>query len=373
MIYKNLVKPILFLFDPEDVHNAFTFMGKFAGKCKITRALTRMLYKYKNPKLEQDYFGIHFENPLGLSAGFDYNINLPIIMGDVGFAFASGGTVTFNEYEGNPRPRLRRLPESKSLLVHKGFKSAGIKTVLDEVEFTDDNGINIGISIGATNAANCATSDAQIEDIINSMNYLVNHEKGDKFAYYEINISCPNTLVTGALATPETLEKLLSGIRKVKFDKPLFLKFQLEIQWKLAKELIEIMIKYKVDAIIIANLLKKKSNYNFNKREINEIIDNEWPGNFSGMPVQAIADDMIGKIYKEFGDKIKIIGVGGVFQAEDAYYKIKQGASLIHMISGMIFNGPGVMSEINKDLVALLEKDGYNNISEAIGANHKKK
>lgn len=370
-IYKKIIKPILFTQDPEKVHNGFTRLGIFMGKFWLTKKITKLLFYYKHKKLEQNYFGIHFKNPIGLSAGFDYNVDLTRSIGDIGFAFCSSGTVTYGEYAGNAKPRLKRLPKSQSLLINKGFKSAGIKKVLNNVSFTQYNPAQIGISLGATNSPNTCASETQIFDILESFKYLIHHKKAEKFAYYELNISCPNVAGSGALTEPRVLENLLSEIRKLPLKKPLFVKFQLEIEWEHARELIQIMIKHNVAVVIIANLLKNKSNFNFDRNEIGEIIDNKLKGNFSGKPTEVLSNELIGKVYKEFGNQIKIIGVGGVFSAEDAYEKIKQGASLVQLITGMIFEGPQLIGEINKKLVIFLERDGYKNISEAIGSYYK--
>ena len=321
--------------------------------------------------MEQDLFGIHFRNPLGLSAGFDYNIDLAKIIGDVGFAFSSGGTVTYNEYEGNPKPRLARLPKSQSLLINKGFKSKGIKAVLDNITFTKKNSAQMGISIGATNSANTCTSGTQIDDIIKSFEYLVSHKKAEQFAYYELNISCPNVMGSGALTDPDVLENLLSRVRKIELKKPLFVKFQLEIEWDHAKELMDIIVKYNVDAVIIANLLKKKSNFAFDENEIGEILEKELKGNFSGKSTEHLSNELIGKVYQSYGDKIKIIGVGGVFSADDAYEKMKRGASLVQLITGMVFEGPQLIKKINKGIVKRMKQDGFENIQDLVGSYYK--
>lgn len=369
-LYTKIAKPIFFKIDPEKIHNIFLDAGRIMGKCRVMKKITSLLFNYKNEKLEQEYFGIKFRNPVGLSAGFDYNADLTTLLGDVGFGFESMGTVTNKYYEGNKKPRLGRLPKSKSLLVNKGFKSLGIEEVLNNrVKFKDED-FQVGISIGATNSPETSEACTQIEDIINSFNFLVNHKHADKFAFYELNISCPNVVGSGTLAEPEPLKEILTKIREINFDKPLFVKFQLEIEWELAKELVQIMIDHKVDAVIISNLLKKKDNFDFVKEEIDNITNNNLKGNFSGKCTEDLSNDLISKVYSEFGDRVKIIGVGGIFSAEDAYEKIKRGASLVELITGMIYEGPQVIGSINAGLVEMLEKDGYSNISEAIGAYH---
>ncbi len=355
--YKTFAKPVFFLFDAEFVHDFFTTTGRILRSNKVTRKLTSLLFSYQNKNLEQTIFGIKFKNPVGLSAGFDYNGYMNDLMGDVGFGFASIGTVTYSPYEGNKKPRLGRLPKSKSLLVNKGFKSAGIKKVLENLPEQINDDFVLGISIGATNSKETSTPDTQIEDIINSFKYLLSNEKEKLFSYYELNISCPNVLGSGSLSKPQYLEKVLSEIRKLNIKKPIFLKFQLEIEWEIAKKLIEIMIKYNVDAIIIANLLKNPANSTFDDDELNNFKKKNLKGNFSGKPTFDLSNELISKVYKEFGDKIKIIGVGGIFNSEDAYEKIKRGACLVQLISGMIFEGPQLIGSINQKLVSHLSKD----------------
>ncbi|MCD5390015.1 MAG: quinone-dependent dihydroorotate dehydrogenase [Candidatus Pacebacteria bacterium] len=370
-IYKNLIKPILFKQDPEQVHDKFTKIGVYMGKFWITKKITKIFFHYENPRLEQTYFGIHFKNPVGLSAGFDYNVQLTNILGDVGFGFMSGGTVTFHKYKGNSKPRLKRLPKSQSLLINKGFKSAGLKKVLKDISFTKYNSAKVGISIGATNSPYLCNPKEQVNDILKSFAYLMSHHHLDSFAYFELNISCPNVAGSGVLTEPDILDNLLQNVREIIGDRVLFVKFQAEIDWDDARELVQIMINHNVEAIIVANLLKNKSNYDFNKKEISEIIDNNLMGNFSGKPVEPFADSLISNIYKEFGTEIKIIGVGGIFSAEDAYEKIKRGASLVQLITGIVFEGPSLIGNINKKLVQLLKNDGYTNINEAIGSYYK--
>lgn len=365
--YKFILKPILFLFDPENVHDLFTSTGGFLGKSKFGKYIVRKLFKYENEILEQNLFGIDFKNPVGLSAGFDYNGRLTQILGEVGFGFQSIGTVTFSEYLGNAKPRLARLPKSQSLLVNKGFKSEGLTKVLNErlLPWDKDNYV-VGISIGATNSPECSTSQMQIKDIIKSFQQLKNHSKLNDLDYIELNISCPNVLGSGSLANPDTLKEVLGKIRELKIDKPLFIKFQLEIEWELAKELIQIMVDYNVDAIILANLLKHRDDKYFSDGELEKVKD--LKGNFSGKPTYDLSNQLIGRVYKEFGNKIKIIGVGGIFNAQDAFKKISLGASLVQLITGMIYVGPQVIGQINRDLAKLVKENGYKNISEAVGS-----
>lgn len=371
ILYKGILKPILFTLDPELVHNLFTYKGRFLGRSSFARKLISKVLRYDAPMLSQNIAGIEFNNPVGLAAGFDYDGNLTQILESVGFGFQSIGTVTFSPYKGNSKPRLARLPISKSLLVNKGFKSDGIEKVLNTNVRGWSDSFKVGISIGATNSKECSTPQAQIEDIIKSFTFLKGHRLLSRFSYIELNISCPNVLGSGSLATPVYLEDVLKKIRGLGIQKPLFVKFQLEIEWEDAKKLVEIMVKYKVDAIIISNLLKKRDGSSILKEELEMVKD--LKGNFSGKPTYDLSNELIEKVYREFGGRIKIVGLGGIFSAQEAYEKIKRGASVVQLITGMIYEGPQLIGEINEGLEKLLKDDGYASIEEAVGSLYKNK
>jgi len=359
LIYKYLIKPIAFKIDPEKVHEIFTFIGKISGSNFVTRQIFRVLYYYKNYKLEQNILGLKFENPIGLAAGFDYEAKLTQILPEIGFGFNTIGSVTLKYYEGNTKPRLGRLPKSKSLLVNKGLKSEGSKKVIKSLENLKFK-IPLGISVAKTNCKATADEKCGIDDVIQSLKLW---EKSGIGSYYELNISCPNSFGGESFAEPKSLNNLLKETNKLKIKKPIFLKMPVDITEKQTDELLKIAKKYNVQGVIFGNLTKDRTNPSFDKEE----ILNATKGNFSGMPTQERADNLIKFTYKKYKDDFIIVGCGGVFTAEDAYKKIKLGASLVQMITGMIFQGPQTISQINQGLVNILEKDGYKNISEAIG------
>jgi len=360
--YKYIIKPLLFKLDAEYVHNQAIILGNKLSKIRLVQLLFKNLFYVNSKYLKTQLFNLKFNSPVGLSAGFDYEGLISGITPYLGFGFESAGTVTYNSYEGNFPPRLARLPKSQSLLVNKGFKSIGIKNVVNNLTFI--NGFNLGLSIGATNSESCSTSDAQIEDIINTFKYVKAHPIYKNLAYLELNISCPNVKGAGTLANEYNLYATLTKIKELKINKPLFVKFPIEIVPSYARKLVQIMIDLNVDGVIIGNLAKNRDNTLLNKEE----IENLGSGNFSGKPTWNLSNELISIIYKDFGKEIKIIGVGGIFNANDAYEKIKRGASLVQLITGMIFEGPQLISEINIDLIKLLKKDGYKNINEAVGS-----
>lgn len=365
LIYHWPIKPLLFRLDPETVHDAFTTLGYHLGAHAATRQLTHRLFAYRHPALTQTIAGLNFINPVGLSAGFDYDAKMSAIMPSVGFAFESVGTVTHLPYAGNHKPRLARLPKTRSLLVNKGFKSAGIHQVLDQYLQKIDPKFILGLSIGATNSPTTSTPKTQIPDILESFKIIKTHPHYSLLDYLELNISCPNVLGAGTLATPKHLATILSQLDKLKLKKPLFIKFPIHVTDAEAIELVKLLVKHHVAAVIIGNLYKKRDSASFDPQDF-EMIKN-LKGNFSGKPTEKLSNHLISLVYQHFKTKIIIIGVGGIFTAEDVYEKIKRGATLVQLITGMVFEGPQLIGDLNRGLVSLLQKDGYSNIKEAVG------
>lgn len=353
--YKLFAKPIFFKQDPEDVHDMMTKRGVFLGRHWLTRSITGLMFRYSNKMLEQDILGIHFKNPIGLSAGFDKNAQLTDILPEVGFGFAELGSITGEPCEGNPRPRLWRLPKSQSLVVFYGLKNDGCEAIAERLRKKTFK-IAIGTSVAKTNNKETVDVDKGVADYVKAFKKTA--DIGD---YTTINISCPNTFGGEPFTDPVKLEKLLSATDKVKISKPVFIKFSPDLSKKKLDSLLEVVKKHKIDGFVCTNLTKKRDNP--------KILDDNVPekGGISGKAVQDLTDDQISYIYKKTKGKYVIMGVGGVSSAEDAYKKVKAGASLIQMITGMIYEGPQVISEINLGLVKLLKKDGFKNISEAIG------
>lgn len=358
--YKNILKPILFKMDPENVHDGFTRFGNFLGKSGAIKAVTSWLFNYKNPALEQKILGIDFPNPVGLSAGFDKDANLADILEDVGFGFMEIGTVTNKPYIGNPKPRLIRLPNSKALLVNYGLKNIGVDKVIQKVRNSKSAGFVKAISVGRTNSSDTAELDAGINDYFECFKKAAD---SGLFNFYEINLSCPNTSGGEPFTTPDKLTLLLNKLYTLKINRPVFLKMPVNLEWGEFRQLLDVAVKHGVSGVTISNLSK-----NFAYEAIRDEIPAGAKGGVSGKPTEKLSNDLISKTYKEYGGKLLIIGVGGIFSAEDAYEKIKRGASLLEIITGMIYNGPQVIGEINRGLVELLKKDGYENISQAIGS-----
>lgn len=359
LVYQNLLKPILFQFDAESVHDFMVANGKRMGNISLAKNVLHSAYSYQHKALEQTIAGIKFTNPIGLSAGFDYDAHLTQILPSIGFGFHSIGTVTSGYYEGNQKPRLGRLPKSKSLLVNKGFKSGGVDEVISRIKKLQFD-IPVGVSVGSTNKIYDHPSQ-QIQSYIDTFEKV--EKKLSRISYYELNISCPNLKTGEPFTTPKRLQTLLTEVEKLHLKRPMFIKMPTDISLEESRNLIKTAHKYTVSGFIYGNLTKDRKNPDLDPSE----VASATAGNFSGKPVEKRANALLADSYKQFGDEFIYIGCGGVFTAEDAYLKIKLGASLVQMITGMIYQGPQVIGQINKGLVELLKKDGFDHISQARG------
>lgn len=345
--------------DPEDAHDHMMKVGQILGKYSITQSITKQIFSFEDPRLTQIINGITFKNPVGLSAGFDKNALLTDILPSVGFGFLELGSITGEPCPGNPRPRLWRLPKSEGLIVYYGLKNDGCEAIARRLEGKSVS-VPIGMSIAKTNNPETCETQAGIDDYVKAYKALSNIG-----SYDTINISCPNTFGGQPFTDKTHLDGLLTALNKIRNKKPMYIKFSPDLSDEILQDLVETAMAHKVDGIICSNLTKKKEN----DRIVESLPTDK--GGMSGKVVEGLANLQIQKVYKLTGGEVTIIGVGGIFSAEDAYQKIRSGANLLQLITGMIFEGPQVIGEINSGLVKLLERDGFKNISEARGVDVK--
>lgn len=362
MGYKLVGKPFFFILSPEWVHEQAMFWGELMGRMPVVRAIFRHIFVFKHPAIKQKIAGITFGNPIGLSAGYDYMSAFTQILPSIGFGFETVGTISNHPFAGNKKPRLGRLPRSKSLLVNKGYRNPGAKAIiqkLNKMKFA----FPLGISIGKTNSVEIAgTQKDAVLDVVEAFQKFQKAHLKNK--YYELNISCPNLKGGVSFYPPKELKSLLSAVGKLKIKKPVFVKMPIEKSDAEVRAMLDVIVKYKwITGVIFGNLQKDRKDPSFLPDEIKKA----GIGNFSGKPTYRRSNELIKLAYTEYGKKLIIIGCGGVFTAEDAYRKIRFGASLIQMITGMIFEGPQRIAQINRELVDLLHADGYKNIREAVG------
>lgn len=358
-LYQNAVKPVFFSFPADLVHETLVSGGEIMGSLPIVPSIFRTFWAYSDPLLEQEIAGIHFSNPLGLAAGFDYNAQLTGIVPDLGFGWHSVGTMTHGAYGGNKPPMLGRLPLSRSLWVNKGFKNPGVGAIVAKLGDRQFR-IPTGVSVGSTNKdyASIASQLTEYEFAFTALeNSVMKHD------YYELNISCPNLAAGTDFTQPKNLPKLLKLIDSLRLTRPVFVKMPIDIENRDFLRLVDSIAEHKLAGIIVGNLTKNRNNPRLFRSEAMRFEK----GGFSGKPTFRLSNEKIQLAYKHAGKKLAIVGTGGIFSASDAYYKIRCGASLLQLITGMIYQGPQVVGQINSGLSELLKRDGFTNVSEAIG------
>lgn len=356
--YTRLVKHAFFTVDPEVIHERISGVGATFSKARVMRGVLRALFGYQNPMLTQTVAGITFTNPIGLGAGFDKNGLLMDTLPQVGFGFMEVGSITAKPYEGNPKPRLHRLKQSRSLVVNYGLMNDGSEAIAKRMEGRSF-AFPVGISVAMTNCSDNNDVQAAIADYV---------ETYRRFAgigsYTTLNLSCPNTCNDFPFLRPENLEALLTETDKIATDKPVFLKVSPDISLEAMDQLMDVAARHTAHGFIISNLTKN--------RHLPTIRDKDVPakGGMSGKIMEGLSNRLLAHAYRRGKDRFVFIGLGGVFSAADAYRKIRLGASLVQMVTGMIYEGPEVISMINQGLVDMLKRDGFTSVGQAVGVDN---
>ena len=365
-MYKKIIKPILFLFPPDFIHSTTVRAGRVVQVLPPVRWILRKWWAYSDARLNQSILDIDFANPIGLSAGFDKNVQLTPLMSSVGFGFETGGSVTLGERKGNARPWFYRLPKTQSLVVHAGLANRGIvngeATIIKNSRRSKNLPLFISVAIVAKTSKE--TCQDAIIDAKNTILYILQHSLAKAI---EINISCPNAGDEQPFTNPRMLDELLTELDKIERSLPFLIKMPQVSSLKEFDALLRIVDRHNIQGLTIANLVKDRSSV-----KLLEELPEDVKGGLSGAPTRKVSTAMVHYAYKKYAQRFTIIGVGGVFSAEHAYEKIRAGASLVGMITGVIFEGPQVVGKINKGLIKLLDEDGFMSITEAIGADHKK-
>jgi len=361
--YRYLAKPILFRIAPDKTHSDMIKLTSWGGEYAFFRFLVKVLFKgRRDTRLVQKIHGIEFERPVGVSAGFDKNGEVVPMMAQIGFGFSEVGSVTAKKCLGNPRPWFYRLPKSQSLVVHAGLANQGSMAVLKRIHDYPKKAIGdfpIILSVAKTNCKEVVSISEGIEDYIKTVKRA---KTEPRIKIIELNISCPNTYGGEPFTDPNKLTRLLKAVSKVGIKQPIYLKMPVDLPWPEFSALLDVAVKYKVSGVTIANLTKDRSLVNKA-----DTFPDSVRGHMSGKPTEAIGNELIRQTYINYGKQLKIIGVGGIFTAEDAYRKIRLGASLVEIVTGMIYCGPQLAAEINYGLCKLLKKDGLDQIDQAVG------
>lgn len=351
-----LIRPAIFKMDPETAHG-LTIKGLKTGAIRPCKTV-------RSDMLEQDIFGLHFANPVGMAAGFDKNAEVISPLLKLGFGFTEAGTVTPKPQGGNPRPRIFRDPTNNAVINRMGFPNGGLRAFKPNIEkflSTESRphgvlGINIGMNKEQKNPADdyCAL----IKELAPHADYLT------------VNISSPNTPGLRDLQKKDILTDLVNQMMDARHEAcgeqapALLIKLAPDLSEEQQEELAETLIETKVDGVILSNTTLDRPDF----------LPDDFkaqPGGLSGAPLTQKSTQIIHNFYRLTHGKLPIIGVGGISTAQHAYDKIKAGASLVQLYSGMIYEGPEIANKINQGMCDLLSQDGHTNISEAIGTDHR--
>ncbi len=357
--YRTLVKPVLFLFSPETMHTVFWRIGYVLWSLRLTKRITHLFFNYTHAWLSQTVRWYTFPNPVGLAAWFDKDIQLPNIIDAVWFGRTEVGSITYKPYTGNPGKRLFRLIKSQGLLVNYGLKNAWALRAKQRLLHTQCK-VPLFVSIAKTNCIETCDLQKGIQDYVASLDILTDVAQVQGCV---LNISCPNAFGWEDYTSPERLHMLLEAVCTGNSPKPYLVKLPIDKTRQEIKLLVEVCIDFGIRWVIISNLTKQRATL------VDAELIAELPGGVSGKPTQSKSDFLIGEVYKCFWKQIVIVGVGWIFCPQDAYHKIRQWASLVQLITGMIFQWPQLIGEINAWLVILMQQDGFTHISQAIGAN----
>ena len=341
MLYKNFLRPLLFLLSPEQAHNFSAHSLKFIH---LFSSLYQNFFQYKSPRLENNILGLHFSGPVGLAAGFDKDALLYPPLSRIGFNFIESGTFTFYPQKGNPRPRVFRFSKKEAMLNRMGFNNPGVEKVFQRL-YSQNKTIPRGINIGKSKIVDISMAT---ED------YLKSLKKLSFFAdYVTINISSPNTPNLRALQVETNLLKdlLISTRKKLHKDIPLFVKLSPDLNFMELDNIIKVALDARIEGLILSNTSMDHS---------------EKEGGLSGKPIRDKSTNLIRHCFSNVGDKLKIIGVGGIHNEEAALEKILAGASLVQIYTGYIYQGPFFPYRINRYIDQYLEKEGLE-IKDAIG------
>jgi dihydroorotate dehydrogenase len=340
-MYKLIIRPLLFLVDPEKIHHfVFDFL-RFIGKIPGVNLFLK-LYHYKTPLLQKKLFGLTFSNPVGLAAGLDKDAKLIDELASLGFGFIEIGTLTPKAQPGNDAPRLFRLPEDQALINRMGFNNEGVHAAVERLKKRKSSVI-VGGNIGKNKST---PNDRAFDDYGYCFESLF-----DYVDYFVVNVSSPNTPGLRELQEKEPLQRLLNYVKGLSLKKPnpkpVLLKIAPDLTFGQLDDIVEILKSSGIDGVIATNTTISREGLKTAKAEVNSIGN----GGLSGKPLASRATEVIRYLRSKLGRDFPIIGVGGIMSAEDALEKINAGADLIQLYTGFIYEGPALIKAINKAIV----------------------
>ncbi len=320
----------------------------------------------QDSRLQQSLWGLDFPNIFGLAAGFDKDGTAAGIWDSFGFGFAELGAVTYHSQPGNPRPRMFRLPEDKAALNRMGANSLGAAAMADTLsQIWQRKARNIPIGINLCKSKIAKLEDAA-EDYVGSFKLLQ-----DTADYFVINVSSPNTPGLRSLQAGSQLEPILSALQEANTkEQPILIKIAPDLDGEEIKDILDLALKYQLNGAIATNTTIRRDGLKTQiLKETGKPITEE-AGGISGKPVKERSTEVIRFIFQETGGKLPIVGVGGIFTAQDAWDKIVAGASLLQVYTGWIYQGPWIVKDVLSGVLKRLESEGLDHVKDAVGLEH---
>ena len=344
-MYKSVVRPILFFFDPEKIHH-FTFsLIKVVCKIPFVSKIFRGFYVVNDKRLERTLFGITFKNPVGLAAGFDKNAVLYNELANFGFGFIEIGTVTPKGQKGNPKKRLFRLKDDQGIINRMGFNNDGIAAAIQNLK-KNKGQVVIGGNIGKNTATTPENYTEDYCEVFQSLHPYVD--------YFVLNVSCPNVGSHAKLNDKEYLLELIFACKKLNLkeekQKPILLKIAPDLNNNQLNEIIDLVKETQIDGVIASNTSTNRAGLKASNERLEEIGN----GGVSGQPVKNKSTEVIKYLADTSNKSFPIIGVGGIHSEKDALEKLKVGADLVQVYTGFVYEGPSLVKRINKAILSEL-------------------
>ncbi len=350
MLYREVLRPLLFLRDAETAHRAVL---ERLGHWRIGTHLAERLLNVDDPRLQSTVLGLHFRNPVGIGAGLDKHAEAVSAWRSLGFGFCEIGTVTPVPQDGNPLPRMFRLQPDEAVINRMGFNSLGADAVVANLAAAGRVGIPVGVNVGKNKLTPNEDAAADYERAIHTLAPLAD--------YIAINLSSPNTPDLRALQKPELVQSLVRRcVQAAQPGQPVLLKVAPDFAPGELEETVAAALEGGAAGIIA-------SNTTVTRQGLRSVALAAETGGLSGKPLREMATATVRRVFRVTRGRVPIIGVGGIASAEDAYEKILAGANLVQVYTGLIYEGPTLAAKINRGLVGLLERDGLANVAAAVG------
>ncbi|NRB49782.1 MAG: quinone-dependent dihydroorotate dehydrogenase [Saprospiraceae bacterium] len=342
-MYKNILKPFLFQMAPEKAHHLTVALLKLVLSIPVINQIFRSAYRLEDSTLNRELMGLQFKNPVGLAAGFDKDGKYFRPMTALGFGFIEVGTVTPKGQAGNPQPRLFRLPQDEALINRMGFNNEGVEALVSRLQAGKPKGVIIGGNIGKNKLTPNEEATSDYTKCFEALFPYVD--------YFVVNVSSPNTPNLRDLQEKEPLTALLSTLQKLNQakdnPKPILLKIAPDLTDGQLDDIVDIVGDTGIQGLIATNTTISRANLHTTDQELEKI----GAGGLSGQPVKGRATEVIRYLRKKLPAEAVIIGVGGIQSAADALEKIEAGADLVQIYTGLIYEGPSLIKQINQQLI----------------------